>query len=233
MNIDVGVTLIDYVYYKKQVFNVIIRIITTLLKIRDLDTYKYKSYKYVICDIHLKNIKNSKFVTSVLRREIHLIKNFKINMLLNNNVINSKNICINLIKKQTFIISIDVTISLKVKLLKVFMQRLIYICKIIVISLYSKITVFIYYAILSNIKNFLFELTNNVNFILFVYIINASIFVVIIKNNNKNFIQISRNFKLKRIIELNFLNVFQMAVKNSHNVKFLTVKKFKFTHQNK
>ena len=102
INIGVEITLTNYVYYKKQIFNIIIRTITTLLKIRNLNTYKYKNYKYVICDIYLKNYKNNKFVILILRREVYLIKNFKINMFLNNNVINSKNIYINLIKKTSF-----------------------------------------------------------------------------------------------------------------------------------
>ena len=59
--------------------------------------------------------KNDKLITSIFRREIHLINNFKANMLINNDVIESKKIIINSIKKQTFIINTDVIISIKVK----------------------------------------------------------------------------------------------------------------------
>ena len=68
------------------------------LKIRDLNIHRHKSAKYVICDIHLKK-KNDKSITSIFRREIYLINNFKTNMLINNNVIKFENVIINLIKK--------------------------------------------------------------------------------------------------------------------------------------
>ena len=89
-----------------------------MLKIRDLNIQKHENYKYVICDIHMKDIKNNKSITSILRREIHLINNFKTNMLINNNVIDVENIVVDSIKKKFFIINIDAVVSIKIKLLK-------------------------------------------------------------------------------------------------------------------
>ena len=43
-----------------------------------------------------------KVVTILIRQKIHLIKNFKVNILIDINVITSKNIIINLIKKRLF-----------------------------------------------------------------------------------------------------------------------------------
>ena len=67
---------------------------------------------------HTFEKKNDKSITSIFRREIYLINNFKTNMLINNNVIKFESIMINSIKKQAFIININVTISIKVKLSK-------------------------------------------------------------------------------------------------------------------
>ena len=101
---------------------------------------------------HTFEKKNDKSITLILRREIHLINNFKTNMLINNDVIEFESIMINLIKKQAFIINIDVIISIKVKLLKNNIQRLVHIRKIIVISFYIEIVVFINDTNLSKIK---------------------------------------------------------------------------------
>ena len=147
-----------------------------------MNTHRHENLKYVICDIHLK--KNDKLITSILRRKIYLMNNFKTNMLINNNIIKSKNIIINLIKKQTFIINIDVTILIKIKLLKNDIQRSIYIRKIIVVLFYIKIIVFINDINLSKNKNFLFEFIENVNFTFYVHLIDAFIFVVIIRNDH-------------------------------------------------
>ena len=119
ININTKITFVNRFFYKKQNFNNIVRIIIILLKIRELNIQQHKSYNYIICDIHLQNIKNNKFVISIIRREIYLINNFKVNILIDNNVINIENIILNSIKKQIFIISIDVIISIEVKLLKI------------------------------------------------------------------------------------------------------------------
>ena len=89
---------------------------TIFLKIRDLSIHRHKNAKYVICNIHLK--KNDKSITLMFRRKIHLINNFKTNMFINNDIIDSKSIIINSIKKQTFINNTDVIILIKVKSLK-------------------------------------------------------------------------------------------------------------------
>ena len=176
------------------------------LKIRDLNIHRHESSKYVICDIHLK--KNDKSITSIFRREIYLMNNFKTNMLINNNIIESKNIIINSIKKQTFIINIDVTISIKIKLSKNNIQRSIHIRKIIIVLFYIEIIVFINDINLSKNKDFLFEFVENVNFNFYVHLINTFIFVVVIRNDHVQSIQIFRNFKFDRISKLNYFNVF-------------------------
>ena len=195
-------------FYKKQNFNDIIRIITTFLKIRDLNIHRHENAKYVICDIHLKEEKNDKLITSILRREVHLINNFKANMLINNNIIEFQSIMINSIKKQTFITNTDAIISIKIKPSKNNIQRLVHIRKIIVISFHIEVAVFINDINLSKIRNFLFESTDDVNFTLYAHLINAFISVVIIRNDHAQSIQIFRNFKLDRISKLNYFNAF-------------------------
>ena len=43
MNIDVDVTLVDRVFFKQQISKEVIRIMTTSLKMRDLDINKHES----------------------------------------------------------------------------------------------------------------------------------------------------------------------------------------------
>ena len=133
---------------------------------------------------HTFEKKNDKSITSIFRRKVYLINNFKANMLINNNVIEFENIMINSIKKQTFITSINVIISIKVKLSKNNIQRFVHIRKIIIILFYIEVAVFINDINLSKIKNFLFESIDDVNFILYAHLINTFIFVVIIRNDH-------------------------------------------------
>ena len=225
-------TLSNRDFYKKQNLNDTIRIIITFLKIRDLSTHRHESAKYVICDIHLKEKKNDKSITSVFRREVHLINNLKANMLINNDVIEFENIMINSVKKQTFIINTDVIISIKVKSSKNNIQRFVHIRKTIVISLYIEIVVFINDINLSKIRDFLFESVDDVNFTLYAHLVNAFTFVVIIRNDHAQSIQIFRNFKLDRISKLNYFNAFQVSSEQIEKIKLLAIRKSKFTHKN-
>ena len=182
---------------------------------------------------HTFEKKNDKSITSMFRRKIHLINNFKTNMFINNDIIDSKSIIINSIKKQTFINSIDVIISIEIKSSKNNIQRSIHIRKTIVISSHIEIIVFINDINLLKNKDFLFESIDDVNnFIFYVHLIDAFTFVVVVRNDCNQFIQIFRNFKLNRISKLNYSNVFQVSFEQTEHVKFFTIKKSKFTHRN-
>ena len=231
IDIDVDVTFENRNFYKQQIFDDEIRIMITSLKIRELNTQQHESFEYVICDIYIKNTKNDKSITFVFRREMHLIDNFKINMFIDNDVIDVEKIIINSIKRKTFIINIDVIVLIKVKSSKVSIQRFVHIRKTIVISSQTKMIVFIHHSFLSTSKNFLFEFVDDINLTLFAHIIDTFIFVVIIRNDEHQTIKISRNFRLKRISELKYINVFQIHAENIEEMKFLTIKKLKFTHK--
>ena len=232
MNIDVDVTLVDRVFFKQQISKKIIRIMITSLKMRDLDTNKHESWEYVICDIHLKSMKDDKSVVSMLRREIHLIDNLKINMFIDNDVFDSKDVVINSIKRQAFIINTKAIIFVNIRSFKTSIQRSIHIRKITVISSQFEVTISIHHAFFSASRNFLFELTDDINLTLYAHLVNAFTSVILIRNDRNQTIQISRNFRLDRITKLNFLNVFQISIENVNSVKHLTVKKSKSTHKN-
>ena len=59
----------------------------------------------------------------------------------------------------------------------------------------------------STIKFFFFEF-NNINFTIYTHLINALIQIVLIRNDNFKIVKISRNFRLKYLIEMNYSNVF-------------------------
>ena len=152
-------------------------------------------------------------------------------MFIDNNVIDVEKIIINSINRKTFIINIDVIVSMKMKSSKTSIQRLVHIRKTTIISSLTKMIVFIHHSSLSTNKNFLFEFVDDINLTLFVHMIDTFIFVVIIRNDEHQTIKISRNFRLKRINELKYINVFQIYVENVEKMKFLTIKELKFTHK--
>ena len=61
-----------------------------------------------------------------MRREIHLINNLKINLLFDNNIINFKKIVIDIVNKSIIINNINAIITLKIRLTKNVVQKLIH-----------------------------------------------------------------------------------------------------------
>ena len=59
--------------------------------------------------------KNDKSTKIMIRRKVYLINNFKINMLINNDVIDSKRWNINLNKKETLIESCEIIITIDIQ----------------------------------------------------------------------------------------------------------------------
>ena len=60
--------------------------------------------------IYFVDVKDDNFIKIFIRREIYLIDNFKINIFIENDIIVSKEIVLNLIKKQILINNCEITI---------------------------------------------------------------------------------------------------------------------------
>ena len=167
----------------------------------------------------------------MFKREIHLVDNLKINMFLNNDIIEFENFVIDIIKKHAMINNIDIIISLKIRFFKLTIQRSIHFKKITIISLHVEMIVVVHHVELSITKNFLFESNDNFNFILYAHFVDAFIKFIVVHNDKKFLIIISRNFRLNKIFEIDFFNDFYIDI-DDDDIKYLIVKKFKFIHKN-
>ena len=59
----------------------------TSLTIRKIIIDQHQTFEYVIASMYFLDQKNDKIVKIMIRREIHLMNNLKINMLIDNDVI--------------------------------------------------------------------------------------------------------------------------------------------------
>lgn len=107
-------------------------------------------------------------------REIYLIDNLKINMLIENNLIDFEKIVIDVASKFAHIDNCDVIVNLKVKITRIVVHERIYVKKVVNVLLRSKITISIHYTSISKDRNFLFE-SNELNLLLYAYLINFDI----------------------------------------------------------
>ena len=222
--------LIDREFYKSQTFDIFVRIIIISLKIRDFETKMHETSEYVITNIHLFDTKNDKKITSIIRREIHLIDDLKINMFFENDIMKSERIVINITKKIVVVNNIDVTIFLKTRFVKNVIQKSMHLRKIVVVFSRFEMKIVVHNACLSKNKNFLFELDDDiVELIMYAHIVDVFTFSILIRNDKNFFIKILKNYRFDKIIEIDFFNAFQ--IQTNENVRFLIVQQLKFTHR--
>jgi len=84
--------------------------------IQDLNTIKHLLNKYIILLLYFSNKDEKKnLVITKIIREVYLINNFKTNMLIKNDLIDLKEITINVISKLIFINNCDDIVFIKVR----------------------------------------------------------------------------------------------------------------------
>ena len=93
-----------------------------------------------------------------LYRKLHIIDNLRIKIFIENNIIESKEIIINIVNKKARIDSYSTTINITTRPRGEFIRRKVYIKLFIFVSSHSEIILLIKKINLSNNRNFLFKL---------------------------------------------------------------------------
>ena len=219
------ITLTDFKYFTSNFKDVFIRIMITFIIIRSLDVQKHIINKYVIASIYFSNTNDKdRAVKTLIIKKIHLVNNFKANILIENDILNSKFIDVLTFKSSTYIKNCDVIISIRMQIRTSRMQS-IHITKTIVMSSQIEFAVSIHNIVIFN-YDYIFE-SDEINFSIYVYVVNANIKIILIKNDISVVLTISRNFRLEKLIEMNYSNVCLMNV----NVVELTLRRFKSEHK--
>ena len=93
-----------------------------------------------------------------LRRELYIVDNLRVKMLIKNNIIKFKRIIINIVNKKARIKSYNITIDIIARSRDEFIRRKIYIKISIFVSSHNEIMLLIKKINLSNNRDFLFKL---------------------------------------------------------------------------
>ena len=183
LDIDAGFALINRKFFETQAFDVFIRIMITFITIRDLDIDKHIISEYVIIFmIFTKENDQENDVRVMFRREIHIMNNLKINILMKNEIMNFEKISIDFEKNTARINSCSVIVSIEVHSFNKAMFKSIHLRKTITIFLRSKISISVHHFDVSN-RNFLFEFDEILYITVYAYIINIIINAMILRND--------------------------------------------------
>ena len=142
----------------------------------------------------------------MITREIHLVNELKANILIDNDVLNSKMFDISMSISTTYIENCDVIISITIFSREMHTQ-VIHFIKTNLIASYSEKLISIHKICVSD-RDYFFESIETVNFFIYAHMMNTKTNFILIRNKCNKILKIFRNFKLEKIMKLKYTNVF-------------------------
>jgi hypothetical protein len=193
------------------------------LTIKNIEANIHEIKKYVNVSIYLSS-KNDSTRLIEIHREMHLVKELKVNMLIDNDILESKNIVIDVQHKMTTIRSCEnLTIEIKIHQRESFVRKKVInqFANVISSELYVKIP-YKMKDLFSN-RDFLFESFSEVSIFIYAHVIDARTTDVIVRNESAKSMKISRNFKLGVAQEIQNDDYFYVS--QEHHLTLQTSKK--------
>ncbi len=187
----------------------IIRRMIISLNVRELNINKHQTSEYIIVIIYFTDILNNKSIRDMIRREVHLIDELKINMLIDNDILELEDIFIDETNSKITIANCNnMIISIEIRtLLKRAINKTLHARAIIMISAHSMTIISIHNANLSSNRDFLFE-SDDIDISFYVHAIDNFITAIMTKNFTNKIVKISRNDRLEKVTEIQYLNAF-------------------------
>ena len=174
------------------------------ITVRDLKANKHSIDKYVVCSVYFSNIeKNDNNILLEIIKKTHLIDNLKTNLLIENDVLNCELIDIFTFTNSTLIETCNVTILITTQFKFISQIKFIHPIKINILA-HSEIVIFIHRITIFD-RDYMFEF-KIINLSIYAHIIDSNTITILIRNENDKLIHISKNFRLKNLIELDYLN---------------------------
>ena len=197
---------------------------TTFISVRDLDVDKHMTVEYAILSMYFSDQKNDVTVRAKITRKIHLIDNLKTNMLLSNDVIESEKIDVSISKKTAYIESCEVIASLEIRTSKIAVQTSIHARKTTVVSSRFELVLSVHYTTVSFDRNYLFE-SNELKLSLYAHLVDFNTKQIIVRNESNQVVHIFRNYRVDHIIEIDYINVFQIHADEASHVVDLVLRR--------
>ena len=209
LNTGCGVTLVDKNWLLRQLPDQKIKEMSTPLKVRGIGTSKYKSAQFAEVALFLPGESNKgQKVYASIRCELHLVKSFRANILIGNNILASKSFVLNVTLGHALMGSCGVKIAVRVRQRGQFLKRRLLAEKDDVIPPRSKTMISLLSVPLPNDKDFLFYPTAQPDLMLFAHIIHHDTKKVLVRNTSNRPLRISRRQRLGHIVIICYNNYF-------------------------
>lgn len=207
-----GISLGDEDFVKRQNADLPIRKMASPITVRGLGTTQHESTDYVIASMYFSGIKDGVPTKALIQREIHLVKDLKANMLIGNDIITPEGIVMDTRKQEANIRSCGVTVPLEVRSRASHaQQRPIHAKKAVVLPPRAQLAVAVHDLSggLPADRDFLFE-PDDTELTLYAHLVDSSTKAILATNNTDQPVKIPRNFRLGKLVELDYPHAFQV-----------------------
>ena len=218
---------------KRDLSNAHTHLITVSARVRGIGNDIHEINEYIIHEIYLSNEKdkNGRDVTvKTISREIYLVNELAVDMLLRNDILIPEGINLLFSKETAYIDSCDMDIPIKVHSKESLIRRVINSKKASIISPHSNVTVTIYHLNLLD-RDFLFEPRGDSVLSLYAELINRNTKAILVKNDSNKLVKIQRNMKLDDLSNLIIDECYHVTFGQKNIAKLVTRHSKKKHHQ--
>ena len=222
LNSKCAINLMNRIFLIKTHFKLFIKIMTNFVIVRGIESNKHKTSKYVIIPLYFSDENVTAILTS---REIHIINNFKTNVLININIIISKKINILTFQAKAEIDNYDINVFIKIRIRDRAVVHSMYIKKFIIISPHIQLAISIHHINLL-IRDFFFEF-DQLDLTLYAHFVDSSLPAILTKNDSNQYVKISKNLRLDTIQKADFDNCYHIIFRKRDVVEFINRRFYK------
>lgn len=194
-----------------------INIILTPLKVREIEASRYKSEEFVALSLYVPGRDNAdQQVYASLTCKIHLVKDLRANLLIDNDIILPEGFIIDIKKRSVLIRSCKVTVPINIRQKGQFFIRKLLISQDIVVLPHLEVIVSLIPLPLPDDQNFLFYPFAQTNLTLFIHLVDYQISKILVKNTSSQMLYVLRRYKLGHLINIAYKNYF---LADTHSIR--------------
>ena len=223
LNIECTMSFINKKWFYVLNFKIIVRQIIDSIKIRDINDREYFNFDYINLNFYLKNKFKKNFSIIYIKKNVHVINNLKIKILINIDIICSKKMTTNLQTRKLIIDNYDISTSIICIFVDFKINRIARSHYVVIVFAYSILIVSFKtqnfalsneknYFFQSHVISFDFEVENDI----IIYIINVKTFVIHVRNAIDKSIVVFKHIKLDKIFDFEKENCYHVDSTNVH-----------------
>ena len=193
--------------------------------IREIDDREFFSADYVNLDFYIDDKIKNKSIIVYIKRDVHIVDNLKIKMLIDSDIICSKKMIVDLQKRKVTIVNCDLTISIICTSTTSRVNQIFRFKQIVIISAHTIMIVSFKFQNdqfdLSIERNYIFQfhvifINLNAEKNVMTHVMNNNFSFVHVRNATNKFIILSKHIKLSRLFDYNEKDYYHVDVFEIH-----------------